>query len=72
VVLAPGAERAYREAEWRDALVVIERGEVDLELIGGGRCRLRQGAVIWLTGLPLGTIRNPGSEPALLVATSRR
>ena len=63
--------RALREAEWRDALVVLERGEVDLELVGGGCCRLRQGAVIWLTGLPLGTIRNPGSEPGL-VATSRR
>ena len=52
--------------------MVLEHGELDLELAGGGRCHLRQGAVIWLTGLPLLALRNRGSEPALLVATSRR
>lgn len=72
MVLAPGAERPYDEAEWRDALVVLERGQVDLELVEGRRWRLREGSVVWLSGLPLSAIRNPGAEPALLVATSRR
>ena len=72
MVLAPAAERPFDGAEWQDALVVLEHGEIELELIGGGCCRLRQGAVIWLTGLPMGAIHNCGREPALLVATSRR
>jgi hypothetical protein len=72
VVLAPGGKRAYEEAEWRDALVVLERGEIDLESLGGGRHHFRSGAVLWLSGLPLRALHNFGAEPALLMAVSRR
>jgi hypothetical protein len=30
VAVAPGGERPYDEDEWRDALVVVERGEIEL------------------------------------------
>jgi hypothetical protein len=69
--LAPCDRRAYDEAEWRDALVVVERGEIELECLSGARHVLRQGAVLWLTGLPLRALHNRGSSPALLVAVSR-
>jgi hypothetical protein len=72
VVLAPGGERAYEEAEWRDALVVLERGDIDLESLGGSRHHFRSGAVLWLSGLPLRALHNYGPAPALLVAVSRR
>lgn len=72
VVLAPGGERAYEEAEWRDALVVLERGEIDLESLAGSRHHVRSGAVLWLSGLPLRALHNYGPAPALLVAVSRR
>ena len=71
-VIAPGGARAYDESEWRDALVVLERGEIELESVHGSRRRLDRGAVLWLAGLPIGAIHNPGSEPALLVAVARR
>jgi quercetin dioxygenase-like cupin family protein len=72
VVLSPGGRRPYEEAEWRDALVVLESGDIDLECLGGGRHQLRRGDVLWLTGLPLRALLNHGPEPALLVAVSRR
>jgi hypothetical protein len=72
VELPPGGERASGAAEWRDALVLVDRGEVELDCLGGSRHRFRRGAVLSLGGLPLRTLRNPGAEPAVLVAVSRR
>lgn len=72
IAVSPGHERAYDEAEWRDALVVVERGEIELECSGGARQRLERGAVVWLTGLPVRALHNRGSEVAVLVAVSRR
>ena len=72
IAVSPGHESAYDEAEWKDALVVLERGEIELECVGGARQRLQRGAVVWLTGLPLSALHNHGSEVAVLVAVSRR
>jgi hypothetical protein len=72
VVVAPGEAHAYDPAEWRDALVVIERGELEVETTTGRRHRFESGATIWLTGLPLKALVNSGQEPAVLVALSRR
>jgi hypothetical protein len=72
VVLAPGQERPYDEAEWRDAIVVIERGRVELLCSDGSRRGFVRGDALWLHGLPLRALFNPGLEPAVLVAVSRR
>ncbi len=72
VELAPGGTRPYEAGEWADALVVVARGEVELECRDGGRRRFGQGEALWLSGLPLRALRNPGGEPAVLVAVSRR
>jgi hypothetical protein len=72
VAVAPGCRRAYDEAEWRDAIVVVRRGQIELECLSGTSHRFRRGAVLWLTGLPLRALHNRGREPALLVAVSRR
>jgi hypothetical protein len=72
VALPPGRGRRYREADWRDALVVIERGDVELECVGGSRRRFGRGDVLWLSGMPLLALHNPGRDSALLVAVSRR
>jgi hypothetical protein len=71
VEVAPGAERSYDETEWRDALVVVDRGEIELDCRGGSRPRFADGAVLWLGGLPVRALRNPGPVPAVLVAVSR-
>jgi hypothetical protein len=72
VEVPPGTERLYEEAEWRDAIVVIARGEIELECVGGSRLRLERGTVLFLVGLPLRALRNGGAEGALLLAVSRR
>jgi hypothetical protein len=71
VTVEAGSERPYDPAEWFDALVVVEHGEVDLECDAGGFARFRQGDILWLTGLPLRALRNPGPDAAVLVAISR-
>jgi quercetin dioxygenase-like cupin family protein len=72
VALAPGRELAFDEAEWRDALVVVERGEIELECPDGSRERFGRGDVLCLVGVALRALRNPGGEAVLLVAVSRR
>ena len=71
VSVEPGATRPYRDDDWWDSLVVIEHGAVELECVRGGRRRFEAGAVMWLVGLPLVALHNPGPEPALLAAVSR-
>lgn len=72
VVVAPRAERPYDEAEWRDAIVVVEHGRVELECRAGGRTGFGRGDLFWLFGLPLRALHNTGPEPAVLTAVSRR
>jgi quercetin dioxygenase-like cupin family protein len=72
VSIAPGEELTYHPAQWHDALVGVEAGEVELEGPCGSLVRFVRGDMLWLIGLPLRLLRNPGSEPAVLVAVSRR
>jgi quercetin dioxygenase-like cupin family protein len=72
VVVDPGDTRAYQESDWRDALVVVERGEIRLVASGGGRRDFATGDVLCLVGLSLQALHNRGPEPAVLVAVSRK
>lgn len=72
VTIEPGERLAYASDAWRDALVVVDKGEIDLEDRSGQRWRLEQGAVLWLCRLPLRQLVNPGWCPARLVAVRRR
>lgn len=72
VVIAPGTERRYDAAAWRGALVLVESGRIVLECADGGRREFGCGDLLWLDGLALRALRNPGRRPAVLVAVSRR
>jgi hypothetical protein len=72
VTVEPGVSRPYDEREWHDALVVIERGSIELECTRGGTRTFARGDLLWLVDLPLRVIHNRGSEPAVLIAVSRR
>jgi len=69
--VAPGRSLAYEESQWRDALVVVQRGEIVLETLSGGSCCFVQGDLLWLQGLPLAALHNHGDRQALLLAASR-
>ena len=71
VDVAPGEELDLDTDRWRDALVVLESGEVELECVAGGRSRFAAGAVLCLLP-PVCVLRNTNSEPARLIAISRR
>ncbi|HEY6888363.1 MAG TPA: hypothetical protein VI300_11305 [Solirubrobacter sp.] len=71
VAVPPGGSRAYDEAEWRDALVVVRSGEIELLGVSGACLSFGQGDLLYLQGVPLRTLHNPGVEPAVLVAVSR-
>lgn len=72
IVVAPESLRDYDEAEWRDALVVVERGEIELESAAKHRRTFEAGDVLCLAELPLRALHNRGGETAVLVAVSRR
>jgi hypothetical protein len=72
LIIGPLGSRPYRSAEWSDALVVIERGEVELERLDGSLWPFAAGSVLWLAGLPVRALHNPRSEAALLASVSRR
>ena len=55
------------EAEWRDALVTVESGELELVMACGRSCFFQSGDLLWLQGLPLASLRNRGDEPTVLV-----
>jgi len=71
ITLAPGRERPFRAAEWRDAIVVVERGEIELESVRGSRARFERGDVMCLTGFSLRALRNRGPGTAVLTVVRR-
>ena len=70
LTLAPGTVRAA--PGWDDAIVLVARGAIELEGAGGSIRRFGSGDLLWLRGLPLCALRNPGTDDAVLVAVSRR
>jgi hypothetical protein len=72
VVLEPDHTWLYDGAEWRGAIVVVERGQIELECLDGSRHCFGRGDILWLDRLPLRALRNRGHASAVLVAVSRR
>jgi hypothetical protein len=72
VVVRPGDVRAYDAAEWRDAIVAVETGEIELEGVSGVRCRFGRGALLFLAGVPLRALHNSSGESVVLRAVARR
>lgn len=71
VALAPGQSHAYVDADWAGAIVLLARGEVELEAVSGARRLFHRGDLLWLPCLPLRALHNPGPDSAVLVAISR-
>lgn len=71
VELAPEDRLRIDDGSWRDAIVFVETGAVELECVAGGRRGFASGAVLCLRP-PVRFLRNCGSESARLIAISRR
>lgn len=71
VAMAADSELAFDPAEWRDTLVLVERGRLELDCGDGQRGVFGTGAILCLAELPLRTLRTADREPVVLVAVSR-
>lgn len=71
VRLPRGAALSAEEEPWRDEIVALEQGAIDVV----GRCgrvvRFVAGAVLTFEGVPFAEVRCAGEEPAVLVAVRR-
>ena len=72
IVIEAGSARQVDEADWRDALVVIESGVLEVETLSGCRRRFGPGDILFLTGLSLVLLHNLGPDDVVLRAVSRR
>jgi hypothetical protein len=72
VILQSGDGLDYVAADWADTLVVVARGELELECRSGRRARFATGAVLTMAGLPVRRLRNPGPAPLVLATVTRR
>jgi hypothetical protein len=71
VTLGPSATLDCDRADWADTLVIVERGELEIECRSGARARFAEGAILVFTGLRLRRLRNSGSETLMISALSR-
>jgi hypothetical protein len=71
VVLPAGCTHRFEPDQWRGALIVVERGAIELELRCGRRVPCAQGYIGTLSGLTLVALHNPGGRPAVISAVSR-
>ena len=71
VAVPPGGDRPYDAEEWHGAIVLVHQGEIELRGVSGATRSFGRGALLWLDGVPLRVLHNPGPEPAVLVAVSR-
>jgi hypothetical protein len=72
LILQPRDTIDYQPPDWVDTLVVVERGELEIECRSGARARFREGAIVVFAGLTLRRLRNSSSRPLVLSALSRR
>jgi len=71
VRLDAGSSHAYEPTEWRRALVVVERGRLELEWRGGARLGFAAGDVLCLDGLDLVALRSAGAAPTRLLVVKK-
>jgi hypothetical protein len=71
LILQPGDAIDCRRPDWADTLVLVERGELEIESSGGARAWFQEGAVLMFAGLALRRLGNSSGEPLVLSALSR-
>jgi hypothetical protein len=72
VTIAVGEELGPREASWRDELVSVEAGSLDIVSPDGTVLHLTAGAMLFLDGVAHVALRATGDVPTVLAAVRRR
>jgi len=71
VRIEPGGALDYTAAYWADALVIVERGALEVECRSGQCVAFAAGAVLTFAGLPVRRLRNSNPEPVELSVVAR-
>jgi hypothetical protein len=71
VSIAPDDEVAFEASDWRDAIVHLAVGTLEIEDTLGFRGRFESGAILCFDRMPVRAMRNAGRGPLVLVALSR-
>lgn len=70
--IPPGGELLFKAADWRDTIVLVHDGRLELEWDGGIRWSFATGAILALDGLAPRRLENRGRRGVLLIAVSRQ
>ncbi|HZC72850.1 MAG TPA: hypothetical protein VE442_19290 [Jatrophihabitans sp.] len=71
LILQPQDAIDYRSVDWIDTLVIVERGQLELETGDDARAWFAEGAVLVLADLGVQRLRNASDTPLVLSALSR-
>lgn len=71
LTLQPRDAIDYVQADWADAIVLVECGVLEVECRTGRRVPFGAGAALAFDGLPLRRLRNAGETPLVVHALSR-
>lgn len=71
ITVPPGAERRTVADEWKDAIVVLESGAIDVVAPSGGRRTFAPGDMLCLEWVACERIVNVGTVDAELIAIHR-
>jgi hypothetical protein len=69
--IQPADRLDYREADWAGVVVVVMRGRLHLECWSGEHASFDEGTVLFLAGLNLRYVTNPGLDPLVLRTITR-
>ena len=69
---APGESSDFEAAAWRDALVVVVAGALEVVCAGGWAHTFSSGDVLWLDGLPVRSLTNRGTSDTVVMRVRRR
>jgi hypothetical protein len=69
--VASGLELGLEPRCLHDAIVVVERGELEVECRSGTLRRFGRGSMITIARLPIAHLRSVGADPLVLVAVLR-
>jgi hypothetical protein len=72
LVIPAGSLHAYRPSDWKEAIVMVQRREIELECAGQPPRRFGRGDLLWLGGPGPGALRNRGPGQAVLVVVSKQ
>jgi len=72
IEIGPFTQSEEDPVSWRDAIVFVRAGAIEIVCANGGRGRFRCGDILCLAPFSVRVVCNPAADPARLLVISRR